>query len=73
MAAILAWHTLVFAAYAFVQYRRALPLLTDPKAALAPLGDVLDGRRQWHAQQTVREIAARARQGRSDDYSPANH
>jgi len=67
LAAILAWHTLVFAAYAFVQYRRVLPLLTDPKATLAPLGEVLSDHRQWHAQQTVRAIAARARQGYSDD------
>lgn len=58
---------LVFAAYSFVQYRRVLPLLTDPKATLAPRGEVLSDHRQWHTQQTVRAIAARARQGYSDD------
>lgn len=81
LAAILAWHILVFAVYAFVQpalasssgHQRALPLLMDPGAALAPLGDVLAGHRQRHAQHTVREIAARSRQGRNDDYSPANY
>jgi hypothetical protein len=67
LAAILNWHVLVFAAYAFVQYRRAAPLLTEPQAVLAPLGEVLAEHRQCHAQQTVREIAARARQGYSDD------
>lgn len=67
LGAILAWHTLVFAAYALVQYRRALPLLTDPTAALAPLAEVVADHRQGHAQQTVGEIVARARQGYSDD------
>jgi hypothetical protein len=39
--AILRWHALVFAAYAFVQYRRVVPLLTNPKAALPDLPEVI--------------------------------
>ena len=31
--AILCWHTLIFAAYAFVQYRRMVPLMIPQGAA----------------------------------------
>lgn len=65
--AILRWHTLVFAAYAFVQYRRVVPLLQDPKAQLQPLGDVLREHQREHVQQTVRYVADLVRQGYSDD------
>lgn len=64
--AILRWHTLVFAAYAFVQYRRVVPLLVNPKAALPGLDQVLSEHQQTHARQTVCHIAALARQGKSD-------
>ena len=64
--AILRWHTLVFAAYAFVQYRRVLPLLTNPLATLPELPDVLADFQAWHARQTVSYIAALARQGKND-------
>lgn len=47
--------------------RRALPLLADPQAAPAPLGERLADDRRSHAQQIVRAIAARARQWFSDD------
>lgn len=63
--AILRWHTLVFAAYAFAQYRRAVPLLTNPKATLPEL-KVLAEHQNWHTRQTVSFIAALARQGISD-------
>jgi hypothetical protein len=64
--AILRWHTLVFAAYAFVQYQRVLPLLTNPHATLPELPDVLADFQAWHAHQTVSYIAALARQGKND-------
>jgi hypothetical protein len=64
--AILRWHTLVFAAYAFVQYRRVRPLLTNPKAALPDLPDVLATHQHEHLRQTVCYIATLARQGWSD-------
>lgn len=65
--AILRWHTLVFAAYAFVQYQRVTPLLKDPKAQLQPVGDVLREHQREHVRQTVRCIADLVRQGHSDD------
>jgi hypothetical protein len=67
--AILRWHTLVFAAYAFVQYRRVLPLLTNPNATLPDLPDlpeVLTAHQHQHLRQTVCYIAALARRGLSD-------
>jgi hypothetical protein len=64
--AILRWHTLVFAAYAFVQYRRVRPLLTNPKAALPELPEVLASHQHEHLRQTVCYIATLARQGWSD-------
>ena len=65
--AILRWHTLVFAAYAFVQSQRVAPLLRNPKAQLQPLGDVLREHQREHVRQTVRCIADLVRQGHSDD------
>lgn len=64
--AILNWQALVFTAYAFIQYQRVWPLLTDPKARLQPLGDTLADHQIWHAKQTVLHIASLARSGRSD-------
>jgi peptidoglycan/xylan/chitin deacetylase (PgdA/CDA1 family) len=65
--AILRWHTLVFAAYAFVQYQRIVPLLKDSTAQLQPLGDVLRDHQREHVRQTVRCIADLVRQGHGDD------
>jgi len=65
--AILRWHTLVFAAYAFVQYQRVVPLLKNSKAQLQPMGDVLRDHQREHVRQTVRCIADLVRQGHSDD------
>lgn len=65
--AILRWHTLVFAAYAFVQYQRVAPLLKDPTAHLQAVGDVLREHQREHVRQTVRCIADLVRQGHSDD------
>jgi hypothetical protein len=64
--AILRWHALVFAAYAFVQYRRVRPLLTNPKATLPELPEVLAAHQHGHLRQTVCYIAALARRGQSD-------
>ena len=64
--AILRWHTLVFAAYAFLQVRRVLPLLSNPKATLTELPEVLAAHQHEHLRQTVCHIAALARQGWSD-------
>lgn len=64
--AILRWHTLVFAAYAFIQTQRVAPLLTNPKATLQPLGDVLRAHQATHVRQTVCHIAALVRSGISD-------
>jgi len=64
--AITRWHALVFAAYAFLQVRRAQPLLTNPKATLAPLGDTLTEHCRWHGQQMLLAIANRVRQGATD-------
>lgn len=64
--AILRWHTLVFAAYAFVQYQRVLPLLKNPKAQLQPVGDVLRDQQREQVQHTLRYIADYVRQGHSD-------
>jgi hypothetical protein len=64
--AIQRWHVLVFAAYVFVQYQRALPLLSDPHATLQPLSEVLAAHQQWHVRQTVCQLAALVRQGTSD-------
>ena len=64
--ATLRWHTLVFAAYAFVQYRRVLPLLANPKATLSDLPEVIATHQQEHLRQTVCHIASLARHGLSD-------
>lgn len=64
--AIQHWHVLVFAAYAFVQYQRAVPLLKDPHATLQPLSDVRAAHQQWHVRQTVCQLAKLVRQGTSD-------
>jgi hypothetical protein len=64
--AILRWHTLVFAAYAFVQSQRIAPLLKNPKAHLQPVGEVLREHQREHVRQTVRCIADLVRQGHSD-------
>ncbi len=64
--AILRWHTLVFAAYAFVQIQRVAPLLDNPSASLQPLGEVLREHQRLHVRQTVCYIAARVRDGISD-------
>lgn len=64
--AILRWHTLVFAAYAFVQYRRVVPLLSNPTATLPDLPEVLAAHQHQHLRQTVCHIAALARRGLSD-------
>lgn len=65
--AILRWHTLVFAAYAFVQHQRVVPLLKNPKAQLQPTGEVLREHQREHVCQTVRCIADLVRQGHSDE------
>jgi hypothetical protein len=65
--AILRWHTLVFAALAFVQYQRVVPLLKNPKILLQPTGDILRDHQREHVRQTVRCIADLVRQGHSDD------
>ena len=65
--AILRWHTLVFAAYAFVQYQRVVPLLKNPQAQLQPMGEVLREHQREHVRQTVRCIADLVRQGHRDD------
>jgi hypothetical protein len=64
--AIRRWHALVFATYAFIQYRRVVPLPTNPKAALPELSDVLAAHQHGHLRQTVCYIAALARRGWSD-------
>ena len=56
--ALLRWHALVFAAYAFWQYRRVVPLLTHPKATLPELPEVLARHQDEHLRQTVCYIAA---------------
>jgi len=61
------WHTLVFAAYAFVQYQRVVPLLKNPKAQLQPMGEVLCEHQREHVRQTVRCIADLVRQGHTDE------
>jgi hypothetical protein len=58
--AILRWHTLVFVAYAFLQYRRVVPLLSNPKAALPDLPEVLAAHQHEHLRQTVCYIATLA-------------
>ena len=64
---IIAWHTLVFAAYALIQYRRIVPLLSEAQATSPPLAEVLTEHQSWHARQTVLHIAQHARKGASDD------
>ncbi len=59
--AILRWHTLLFCAYAFLQYRRVESLLKDPQAEVAPLSEVLDAHKRWHAEQTWRRFLRRLR------------
>ncbi len=65
--AIANWHALVFAAYAFLHYWRARPLLTQPTTVLAPLAEPLAAHRHTHARQTVCAIARLVRVGYSDD------
>jgi hypothetical protein len=65
--AILNWHVLVFAAYAFIQYRRALPLLDDPQAQLPAPAEMLAAHQRFHLRQTVCLIAQLVRAGLSDD------
>jgi hypothetical protein len=65
--AIAKWHALVFAAYAFLHHWRALPLLTQPSTALAPLIETLAAHRQWHTRQSVCYIASLVRAGYTDD------
>lgn len=64
--AILHWHALVFAAYAFIQSQRVKPLLDDPKATLQPLGDILVDHQRWHGRQMIIYIARLVRQGKSN-------
>jgi hypothetical protein len=64
--AILRWHTLVFAAYTFVQYQRVSPLLQNPTAPLQPTGEVLRDHQREHMRQTVRCVADLVRQGQRD-------
>ncbi len=63
---VLRWHTLVFAACAFAQYRRVVPVLTNPQATLPDLPDVIATHQHEHLRQTVCYIAALARRGLSD-------
>ena len=49
-----------------IQYRRVRPLLTDPKAMLTELPEVLAVHQHEHLRQTVCYIASLARRGRSD-------
>ena len=51
--AIVRWHALVFAAYAFLQFQRVQPLCDDPKATLPPLGDVLADHQRWYGRQMI--------------------
>jgi DDE superfamily endonuclease len=64
--AILNWHALVFAAYAFMQTQRAQPLFQNPKATLPTVGDCLVEHQRWHARQMLCHLAALVRQGWSD-------
>ncbi len=64
--AILNWHALVFAAYAFVQTQRVRPLFQNPKATLPTVGDCLVEHQRWHARQMLCHLAALVRQGWSD-------
>ncbi len=64
--AITRWHTLVFAAYAFLQVQRCQPLLDNPAARLQPLGEVLRAHQCEHARRMVSQIADLVRQGTSD-------
>jgi len=66
--AILRWHTLVFAAYAFIQYRRVASLLKNPKTTLPGVNETLAQHHTEQVRQTVCYIAALARQGKSDMY-----
>jgi hypothetical protein len=65
--AIRNWHALVFAAFAFIQYRRALPLLDQPQAALATTAETLAEHQRVHARQTVSAIAKLVQAGQSID------
>jgi hypothetical protein len=64
--AIVNWHALVFAAYAFMQTQRTQPLFQNPKATLPTVGDCLVEHQRWHARQMLGHIAALVRQGWSD-------
>jgi len=64
--AIVNWHALVFAAYAFMQTQRAQPLFQNPKATLPTVGDCLVEHQRWHARQMLGHIATLVRQGWSD-------
>jgi len=62
------WHTLVFAAYAFIQYRRIVPLLKNPTATLPGVHEALAQHQTEQMRQAVCYIAALARQGQSDQH-----
>jgi hypothetical protein len=64
--AITRWHTLVFAAYAFIQVQRVQPWLDNPSAQLLPLGEVLHAHQREHARRMIAHIADLVRQGISD-------
>jgi hypothetical protein len=64
--AILRWHAVVFAAYAFLQAHRAQPLLTAPQATLAPMGEVIAQHQRGHACRMLEFIARLVRQGMSN-------
>jgi len=65
--AIQHWHTLVFAAFVFLQAQRVAPLLHRSKAPLASLSEVLAEHQRGHAEQTIQHIAHLVRTGISDD------
>jgi hypothetical protein len=65
--AIINWHALVLAAYVFLQYRRMLPVLSQPRTKLRSVGEVLRDHQAGHARQTVHHIATLARAGYTPD------
>jgi DDE superfamily endonuclease len=64
--ATLRWHTVVFAAYAFLHVQRARPLLANPHATLIPVSEVRAQHQRAHVEQILRHIAARVREGCRD-------
>lgn len=65
--AILHWHTLVFAAFMFLQAQRVAPTARRAKAPLPTLSEVLAEHQHAHAERTIRHIAHLVRAGISDD------